>query len=335
MGGAFGAAGGGLRSLRGGSGASASAPEGEAPPAEEQPAGGCAGGQSFTAGTLVLLASGKAVPISSLQVGDKVSAVNTKTGKPQAKKVAAVLVHWDTDLYNLTVESGGHTEVIHTTSSHLFWDPYLHQWVKASALKKGERLKTPDGSDATADGGSVPAVHDGWMWDLTIQDDHDFFVESAAVVPPTSQVAPTAVPVLVHNCNTGGTAAVRWDPDMEHATIRIDMPNGNSRETNQVILGENADGSFTGQPTTGQVVSKLGGLGPNAKEITFNLPDPQAAWEAQGGTLRADLGPYDGLTNSCVTYCVDILRAGGVDIPAGVRGMLRLRRMYEAGEGAS
>ena len=29
-------------------------------------------------------------------------------------------------------------------------------------------LKTPDGQVAVVVGGSVPAVHDGWMWDLTV-----------------------------------------------------------------------------------------------------------------------------------------------------------------------
>ena len=57
---------------------------------------------------------------------------------------------------------------------------YLNKWVKASALRKGEHLKTPDGADATADGGSVPASHDGWMWDLMVNDDHDFYVVVSA-----------------------------------------------------------------------------------------------------------------------------------------------------------
>jgi hypothetical protein len=42
------------------------------------------GGQSFTAATRVLLANGKAVPISSLKPGEKVLATNTKTGKTRA-----------------------------------------------------------------------------------------------------------------------------------------------------------------------------------------------------------------------------------------------------------
>ena len=70
------------------------------------------GGMSFTAGTEVLLASGKAVPISSLKPGEKVLATNTKTGTTQAEAVAAVLVRHDTDLYDLRVKAGNRTAVI-------------------------------------------------------------------------------------------------------------------------------------------------------------------------------------------------------------------------------
>ena len=159
------------------------------------------GGNSFTARTLVLLASGKTVAISQLKVGDKVLAADTKTGKDQPETVTAVLVHHDTDLYNLTVKTSTGTEVIHTTSSHLFWDPSLNQWLPASNLKPGTHLKTPDGQAAVVVGGSVPAVHDGWMWDLTIpgNGDHDFYVETAST------------PILVHNA--GGPLASQL-PDL-------------------------------------------------------------------------------------------------------------------------
>jgi RHS repeat-associated protein len=153
------------------------------------------GGSSFTAATLVLLASGKTVPISSLKPGDKVMAADTRTGKNQTETVTAVLLHHDTDLYNLTVKNSHGTEVIHTTASHLFWDPYLDKgWIPAKHLKPGMHLKTPDGQSAVVLGGSVPADHDGWMWDLTVpgNNDHDFYV-----------VVTTTVAVLVHNCPTG------------------------------------------------------------------------------------------------------------------------------------
>ena len=157
------------------------------------------GGESFTAATRVLLASGKIIPISQLKAGGKVKAVDTTTGKAQVKTVQAVLVHYDTNLYDLTVKTARGTEAIDTTSNHLFWDPARHRWVKAASLRAGERLLTANGTPATADGGHAPVSHDGWMWDLTIQDDHDFYVEPATVLPPT-RAGPTTVPVLVHNC---------------------------------------------------------------------------------------------------------------------------------------
>jgi RHS repeat-associated protein len=157
------------------------------------------GGSSFTAATLVLLATGKAVPISALKPGDKVLAADTATGKDQPETVTAVLVHHDTDLYNLTINTTHGTRVIHTTSNHLFWDPAARKWVKAAALRKGEPLRTPsDTAIAYADGGSVPADHDGWMWDLTVpgNNDHDFYVQDSGTG------------VLVHNCGEGVSGTV-------------------------------------------------------------------------------------------------------------------------------
>ena len=196
----------GLSGEAGDSGSLADSAAGEArAPAEEEPAtSSCVGGNSFSAGTLVLLASGKTVPISQLKSGDTVLASDTKSGKDQPETVTAVMVHHDTDLYDLTVKTGHGTEVIHTTAGHLFWDPVRHQWVKAAALAKGESLQTP-GSRATAyaDGGTVPASHDGWMWDLTVpgNNDHDFYVEPAiSGNHHSNDILPGNAAILVHNC---------------------------------------------------------------------------------------------------------------------------------------
>ncbi len=150
----------------------------------------CPGGLSFSADTQVLLADGKAVPISSLKPGDKILATNTSTGKTSPEAVAEVEINHDHDLYNLKLKTPDGIQVIHTTSNHLFWDPKAHKWVQAADLKSGESLKTPDGTSATADGGTTPATHDGWMWDLTIpgNNDHDFYVAAGDSA------------VLVHNC---------------------------------------------------------------------------------------------------------------------------------------
>jgi RHS repeat-associated protein len=148
------------------------------------------GGASFTAGTKILLATGTAVPIASLHPGQKVLATSTHTGKTHAEPVAAVLVHHDTNRYNLRVNTAHGSTVIHTTRNHLFWST-THHWTKAAALKYGTHLTTPTGTTATALGGHNAHTPTGWMWDLTIQDDHDFYIQTAAT------------DVLVHNCGGG------------------------------------------------------------------------------------------------------------------------------------
>jgi hypothetical protein len=89
-----------------------------------------------------------------------------------------------------------------------------HGWTPAKRLKPGTHLRTPDGRAAVVVGGSVPAVHDGWMWDLTVpgNNDHDFYVlasREGAGQPSTGSrhvynVIAADTSVLVHNCDEGG-----------------------------------------------------------------------------------------------------------------------------------
>jgi hypothetical protein len=160
------------------------------------------GGESFTAGTKVLLASGLAIPISQLKPGDKVLATNTKTGKTQAEPVSAVLLHHDIDRYDLTVKTTHGTAVIQTTTSHLFWNQTTGSWVKVANLKYGDYLRTSDGATVTVLSGNAPADAAGWMWDLTVPggNDHDFYIDTAVGS------------VLVHNCPVG-PAESRGNPD--------------------------------------------------------------------------------------------------------------------------
>jgi hypothetical protein len=104
---------------------------------------------SFTADTKVLLATGAAIPISQLKPGDKVLATNVRTGKTQAEPVSAVLLHHDTNRYDLTVATAHGTAVIDTTRNHLFWDASTGRWVTAAALRTGDELRATGGSTVT------------------------------------------------------------------------------------------------------------------------------------------------------------------------------------------
>jgi hypothetical protein len=161
------------------------------------------GGMSFTANTKVLVASGAAVPISALKVGEKVLATNTKTGKTTAETVAAVLVHYDTNRYDLRVRTARGPAVIGTTRSHLFWDQDTNRWVKAAALKHGTHLRVPGRGTVTVADGHAPRNATGWMWDLTVPGDHDFYVQA------------TTTAILVHNDDCGTAPKGRpyiWKP---------------------------------------------------------------------------------------------------------------------------
>jgi RHS repeat-associated protein len=148
-------------------------------------------GLSFTATTKILLASGKSKPLSQLKPGDKVLATSTQTGRTRAETVGAVLVNHDTDLYDLKIKAGNKTAVIHTTTNHPFWIPGAgssSRWIKARELRYGTHLRTPSGGAAVVMGGWKPKLTSGWMWDLTILGDHDFYVQAAGTA------------ILVHNC---------------------------------------------------------------------------------------------------------------------------------------
>jgi hypothetical protein len=81
-------------------------------------------------------------------------------------------------------------------------------------------LKTPDGQTAVVVVGSVPAVHDGWMWDLTVpgNNDHDFYVVTGMT------------PVLVHNtsCRKFGhlSPSGRLDIPNTSGVYKITMEDG-------------------------------------------------------------------------------------------------------------
>jgi hypothetical protein len=56
-------------------------------------------------------------------------------------------------------------------------------------------------------------------------------------------------------------------------------------------------------------------LNPKTKSCEVELPDPQASQSYQQSTIGEQQGMYDAATNSCLTYCADVLNAGGLDVP--------------------
>jgi RHS repeat-associated protein len=151
--------------------------------------------RSFSGTTPVLLASGKAVPISKIKVGDRVKATDPATGRSSDRAVTAVMVHRDDDLLDVAVHnSDGSDSVIHATAHHPFWDDTHHRWVEAAHLREGDRLHTPDGVIVTV-AVLIPVPGTADMWDLTVDGDHDFYVVALDIH------GVTGAPVLVHNAD--------------------------------------------------------------------------------------------------------------------------------------
>ena len=61
------------------------------------------------------------------------------------------------------------------------------------------------------------------------------------------------------------------------------------------------------------------------QSIRLQLPDPGAAMARQRSLLLQDsAGQYSTTNNNCATHCMDIIGAGGLDVPPnGAKAMLK------------
>lgn len=146
---------------------------------------------SFLPGTLVLLADGTTKPIQDVELGDKVTVTDAKTGKTVVRKVAGTIVtEDDKDFADLTIKGkSGKPEALIATTTHPFWVKSAGKWIKAGHLKPGMTLRTP--------GGTTVKLTDVRHFekrqrthDLTITGIHSYYVLAGST------------PVLVHNCGT-------------------------------------------------------------------------------------------------------------------------------------
>jgi hypothetical protein len=162
------------------------------------------------------MADGTTKPIDQIEVGDKVEATDTTTGKTTAQAVAKVWINHDTDLMDVTVKAGGTTATIQATQHHLFWDTSRRSWVEADQLAAGDQLRTDEGLLATV-ASTVVVSGAADMWDLTVTNDHDFYVVT------------TTANILVHNCPTGPKSPKNFETPTnpaQAAPAQADLPPG-------------------------------------------------------------------------------------------------------------
>lgn len=115
-------------------------------------------------------------------------------------------------------------------------------------------------------------------------------------------------PVLVHNCGEGlATVYLDRGASPPHASIKVEH-NGTSLHTEQIgEEGTPARGAeFSGELSSGPVFP-----------VKIRLPNARRAQAYQRATEGHTFGPYDLESQGCVTYCANVLRAGGVEVPEG------------------
>ena len=214
------------------------------------------------------------------------------------------MVNHDSDLYNLTIQSGGVTSVVHTTSNHLFWDQTTHTWTRAAKLHSGDYLQTPDGTTATVVTGATPTVTTGAMWDLTINSDHDFYVVTAAA------------PILVHNCDPWAGKTFSDPNDAESfvnqetggAKTTVNVGNGYGiRFVDNAVLQE--DGSFVGNEV------KVGSVGLDSDTTREALKDAELlqsgqfssiTWDFFGSDVSGTIGPSGPLAQALQEFGINV-----------------------------
>jgi hypothetical protein len=148
----------------------------------------CAG-NSFVAGTRVLMADGRAEPIEDVAAGDHVA--NAEPGSsPERHLVEAVHVTDDDDDFTtLTIGTSRGPKSIESTAKHLYWNVTTHEWTEAASLKPGQSLDTAGDGRATV---VANHRHPGATrtYNLTVNAVHTYYVLAGDV------------PVLVHNASS-------------------------------------------------------------------------------------------------------------------------------------
>lgn len=134
----------------------------------------------FTGETLIAYENGQK-RIDEIEVGDKVWAYDTETGKTELKEVQIVYVHDCDEILHLHTSCGD----IDTTSNHPFY-AIGKGWVTAGELESGDEVYRLDGSTAVVTGSELERLTESIkVYNLEVEDYHTYFVGD--------------VPVLVHN----------------------------------------------------------------------------------------------------------------------------------------
>ncbi|MFD9377838.1 polymorphic toxin-type HINT domain-containing protein [Streptomyces sp. NPDC059999] len=161
----------------------------------------CGTRNSFTAGTLILMADGTTKRIEEVEVGDEILATNTETGKTGPQTVTAeIFTENDKYFADLSISTENTVSSITTTTHHPFWSDTENAWIDAGQLKSGTTLQTTEGHRARVVGSRLYEAKLA-TYNLTVADYHTYYVLAGET------------PVLVHNVNRRYNCGVGGDGD--------------------------------------------------------------------------------------------------------------------------
>ncbi|WP_098010305.1 LamG-like jellyroll fold domain-containing protein [Streptomyces sp. sk226] len=149
-------------------------------------------GNSFLAGTDVVMADGTRRPIEKVKAGDEVRATDPTTGRTSTQEVTATITgEGFKQLVRLALDTDGDrgdaTEILTATAGHPFWVPSLKEWRTADELEPGQWLETGSGTRVQIEAVSAWTQRAA-VYNLTVDTAHTYYVAAGAT------------PVLVHNC---------------------------------------------------------------------------------------------------------------------------------------
>ena len=161
---------------------------------------------SFVAGTLVLLADGRTVPIEDIEIGDEVWALDPESGELGRKPEIDTIL--GEGLKQLVSIDYGEAKIV-ATAAHPFWVDNRQAWVDASALEVGDVMVSLDGRSEIVEGVEQWSEEET-VFNLTVAGIHTYFIVAGDD------------PVLVHNSSctiTGRAAELRTRAGRNRVTI--------------------------------------------------------------------------------------------------------------------
>ncbi|MFI6639383.1 polymorphic toxin-type HINT domain-containing protein [Streptomyces sp. NPDC050504] len=170
-------------------------------------------GNSFVAGTEVVMADGSRKPIEQVEEGDVVLATDPTTGKTSPQEVTDTIVgKGEKHLVELTVDTDGEkgdaTEKITATTGHPFWVPSLKKWLTAGELRPGQWLQTGTGTWVQLDAARA-WTQQAAVYNLSVDTAHTYYVLAGTT------------PVLVHNVDLDALNACPATKKTHFASVTV------------------------------------------------------------------------------------------------------------------